>query len=154
MLRQLERTPADTANLTPSQYAPAGETKFATSLQENLLDFTEISWREFIALLLVSPDWPINLTNCEWSGNSLMYSFRGSWVHLGQFLHGPHARALSTWSFKGKKWELVRLLILRRVLAYLNKSSHVSEIVSIKDLEILFLHNWVDHILIEKLYSR
>lgn len=122
-------------------------------LQENLLDFTEIPWREFFALLLVSPGWPINLTNCEWSGSSLTHSFLGSWVHLGQFLHGPRARALSTWSFKGKKQELVRLLILRRVLAYLNKSAYVSEIVSIKGLEILFLHNWVDHILIEKLYS-
>lgn len=76
-----------------------------------------------------------------------MRSFPGSGVHLGQFLHGPHARAVSTWPFKGKKQELVRLLILRRVLAYLNKSSYVSEIVSIKGLEILFLHNWVDHIL-------
>lgn len=152
-MTSVRANPADTANLTPSQYAPAGETKFAMSLQETLLDFTGISWKEFIALLLVSPDWPINLTNCEWSGTSLMHGFRRSWVHLGQFLHGPHARALSTWSFEGKKWELVRLLILRRVLACLNKSSHVSEIVSIKDLEILFLHNWVDHILIEKLYS-
>lgn len=117
---QLEPTPADTANLTPSQYAPAGETKFAMSCRRICL---------------------------------ILQKYPGSWVHLEQFLDGPCARASRTWSFKGKKWELVRLLSLRRVLASLSKSAHVSEIVSIKGLEILFLHNWVDHILIDKLYS-